>query len=140
MPSGVVIALVLLGVALLTTSGAKASPLPDGSVSFTERGIASWYGPGFHGKLTASGEVFDQRALTAAHKTLPHGSVVRVTDEATGRSVVVKINDRGPFKPGRIIDLSERAAEELGSKEKGLADVVIEVVGRAPIDRAPRVA
>lgn len=133
--AGVVIALTLLGVALLSTSG-RASQPPGSSGGFVERGIASWYGPGFHGRLTASGEVFDQRAMTAAHKTLPHGSVVRVTDEATGRSVVVKINDRGPFKPGRIIDLSERAAEELGSKEKGLADVVIEVVGKAPIERA----
>ncbi len=133
---------ILLGVALLTTSGAKAQPLPGGSGpsgpsgGVFERGVASWYGPGFNGKLTASGEVFDQRAFTAAHKTLPHGTVVLVTDEDTGRTVTVKINDRGPFKPGRVIDLSERAAEELGSKEKGLAQVRLEIVGRAPIDRA----
>ena len=77
-------------------------------------GIASWYGPGFHGRKTASGERFDQNDLTAAHRTLPFGSRVKVVDERTGRSIVVRINDRGPFKHGRVIDLSKAAAQALG--------------------------
>ena len=93
-----------------------------------ERGIASWYGPGFEGKLTANGERFDSSQMTAAHKTLRFGTVVDVLDEDTGKAVRVRINDRGPFKEGRIIDLSKRAAEVLGSKEKGLANVSMFVV------------
>ncbi|HMO30263.1 septal ring lytic transglycosylase RlpA family protein [Enterovirga sp.] len=77
-------------------------------------GIASWYGPGFHGRKTASGERFDQNDLTAAHRTLPFGTRVRVVDEKTGRSVIVRINDRGPFAHGRVIDLSKGAAQALG--------------------------
>ena len=75
---------------------------------------ASWYGPGFHGRRTANGERFDQDALTAAHKTLPFGTRVRVINHATGRSVVVRINDRGPFVGGRSIDLSRGAARAVG--------------------------
>ena len=74
-------------------------------------GAASWYGPGFHGKRTANGETFNTNALTAAHKTLPFGTEVRVTNERTGKSVVVRINDRGPYAHGRVIDLSKAAAE-----------------------------
>ncbi len=81
---------------------------------YDEVGIASWYGPGFDGNLTANGEVYDMYAISAAHKTLPLGSVVRVTDLKTGRSLVVRINDRGPFVEGRIIDLSFGAARRLG--------------------------
>jgi len=79
-----------------------------------QSGAASWYGPGFHGRRTASGETFNQNALTAAHKTLPFGSRVRVVNQQTGRSVVVRINDRGPFVRGRIIDLSKASAQALG--------------------------
>src|SRR3954447_8576681 len=79
-----------------------------------QRGAASWYGPGFHGRRTASGETFNTHALTAAHKTLPFGAKVRVTNERTGRSVVVRINDRGPYAHSRIIDLSKAAAESVG--------------------------
>ena len=86
-----------------------------------QSGLASWYGPGFHGRRTASGERFDQGDLTAAHRSLPFGTRVRVIDETTGRSVVVRINDRGPFKRGRVIDLSKSAARELGMG--GLAHV-----------------
>ena len=75
---------------------------------------ASWYGPGFHGNLTANGETYDQWAMTAAHKTLPFGTQLRVTNVANGQSVVVRINDRGPFIPGRDLDLSRAAAEALG--------------------------
>ena len=81
---------------------------------YDEVGIASWYGPGFDGNFTASGEAYDMYAISAAHKTLPFGSIVRVTDLETGRFIVVRINDRGPFVEGRIIDLSFGAARLLG--------------------------
>ncbi len=95
---------------------------------FTETGIASWYGSDFHHKRTANGERFDMNGLTAAHRTLPFDSYVRVTNAANGRSVVVRINDRGPFVGDRIIDLSAKAARQLGMKDGGLARVRIEVV------------
>src|SRR5215210_7484211 len=79
-----------------------------------QKGVASWYGPGFHGKKTANGERFNTNALTAAHKTLPFGTQLRVTNERTGKSVVVRINDRGPYAHGRVIDLSKAAAEAVG--------------------------
>jgi peptidoglycan lytic transglycosylase len=94
----------------------------------TQSGKASWYGRGFHGKPTASGEVFDQRLMTAAHKTLPLGSRARVINLQNGNSVEVTINDRGPFIPGRIIDLSRAAANELGILEAGLVQVRIELL------------
>jgi rare lipoprotein A (peptidoglycan hydrolase) len=95
----------------------------------TQSGKASWYGGrGFHGKPTASGEVFDQHLMTAAHKTLPLGSRARVINLKNGNSVEVIINDRGPFVPGRIIDLSRAAADELGILESGLAQVRIELL------------
>lgn len=84
-------------------------------------GRISWYGPGFHGRRTASGERFDKHEMTAAHKTLPFGTLVRVTDRATGRSVLVRVNDRGPYSGGRILDLSEAAAGRLGIKGRGTA-------------------
>ena len=79
-----------------------------------QRGAASWYGPGFHGRKTASGERFNTHAMTAAHRTLPFGTKVRVVNERTGRSVVVRINDRGPFHGGRVIDLAQAPARALG--------------------------
>lgn len=95
-------------------------------------GLASYYGPGFHGEETASGEEFDQRAMTAAHRKLPLGSVVRVTNLENGRSVVVRINDRGPygknFRKGTVIDLSRGAARRLGFLKDGLVRVRIEVL------------
>ena len=93
-----------------------------------ERGLASWYGKKFHGQKTASGEVYDMFALTAAHKTLPIPSYVRVTNVTNGKSVVVRINDRGPFHPGRVIDLSYAAARRLGIVEVGSALVEVERV------------
>ena len=98
--------------------------------AYHQVGIASWYGPGFHGKTTANGEPYDMYAFTAAHKTLPFGTVVRVVDLDTGRSVVVRINDRGPFVPGRIIDLSYAAAEALGILDRGTARVGLVVLRR----------
>ena len=86
---------------------------------------ASWYGPGLTGQKTTSGEVYNPRALTAASKTLPIGSVVKVTNPENGKSVNVRINDRGPFVPGRSLDLSQRAAEKIGVIHKGVARVKV---------------
>ncbi len=91
-------------------------------------GIASWYGPGFHGRLTANGERFNQNELTAAHPSLPFGTTVRVTNKNNGRSVIVRINDRGPFTGGRIIDLSAAAAQVIGMVSSGVAPVQVEVI------------
>lgn len=92
------------------------------------KGMASWYGPGFHGRRTASGEHFNQYALTAAHRSLPFGTRVRVTNAYNGRSVVVRINDRGPFTRGRVIDLSRKAAQVLGVFSRGSAPVSLDVL------------
>ncbi|MFN3737702.1 MAG: septal ring lytic transglycosylase RlpA family protein [Hydrogenophaga sp.] len=89
------------------------------------RGLASWYGEGFHGRATASGERFDLNALTAAHRTLPIGSRVRVRNLANGKEVVVRINDRGPHIGGRLIDLSRAAAAQIGLLNSGVAAVVL---------------
>ncbi|MCU0791079.1 MAG: septal ring lytic transglycosylase RlpA family protein [Nitratireductor sp.] len=117
-------------------TGAKASkpPLTTGSLgskkpkSHALDGIASYY---WQGQMTASGEVFDKRAMTAAHPTLPFGTLVAVTNLRNGKKTVVRINDRGPFKPGRIIDVSEAAAEILEMQSRGLAPVKLEVVSTA---------
>lgn len=93
-------------------------------------GAASWYGAQFQGKPTASGEPFDPTKLTAAHKELPFGTEVRVTNQANGKSVVVRINDRGPFAGKRIIDLSRGAAERIGLINRGVAPVKVEVLPR----------
>ena len=101
--------------AALSTGAAEAGPL--------QRGKASWYGPGFHGRLTANGERFNTNAYPAAHKTLPFGTKVKVTNKKTGKSVVVRINDRGPFVHGRVIDLSKASARAIGIS--GVADITL---------------
>lgn len=101
---------------------------PKVDYDYSQRGIASWYGPGFDGRRTANGEVYDKDRLTAAHRTLPLPSMVRVTNLENGRRIEVRVNDRGPFAPGRIIDVSERAAELLGFKAAGTAKVQVEVM------------
>ncbi|MBU0858695.1 MAG: septal ring lytic transglycosylase RlpA family protein [Alphaproteobacteria bacterium] len=101
---------------------------PKEQYEMTETGIASWYGPGFQGKKTASGETFDTGELTAAHRTLQMPSLVRVTNLDNGKSVIVRVNDRGPFKRGRVIDVSQKAAELLGFKNNGTAKVKLEVL------------
>lgn len=101
---------------------------PQESYSFTETGIASWYGAKFHGKQTANGEIYDMYQLTAAHRTLQMPSIVRVTNLENGRSIVVRINDRGPFSRGRVIDMSKRGAELLGFKNQGTARVRIDLL------------
>ena len=93
-----------------------------------QSGMASWYGPGFHGRKTANGERFDMYELTAAHKTLPLGSRVMVRNPANGKEVVVRINDRGPFVPGRIIDLDKVAFEKIASLGAGVIDVKVEEI------------
>jgi rare lipoprotein A len=101
---------------------------PKEDPNYDATGIASWYGPGFHGKTTANGEVYDQNELTAAHQTLPMPSYVRVTNLENGRSIVVRVNDRGPFVNGRIIDLTRRGAQLLGFYERGTARVRVQAV------------
>jgi rare lipoprotein A len=101
---------------------------PAVDYDYDEVGYASWYGPGFHGKKTANGEIYNENALTAAHKTLPMPSIVRVTNLENNRVLVVRINDRGPYVDGRIIDLSRRAAQLLGMERKGVARVRVEVM------------
>ncbi len=101
-----------------------------GPVRFSLSGMASWYGPGFHGRRSANGEIYNQNALTAAHRSLPFGTKVRVTNRHNGRSVVVRINDRGPYIGGRVIDLSAAAARLVGVIQTGVAPVQVEVLGR----------
>lgn len=103
---------------------------PTESYSYDETGIASWYGPGFHGKRTANGEPYDSYAMTAAHPTLQLPCIARVTNLDNGRSVVVRVNDRGPFKRSRIMDVSKRAAEMLGMIGAGTAKVRVQVLDR----------
>jgi rare lipoprotein A len=101
---------------------------PKEQYDLVETGIASWYGPNFHGKQTANGEIFNKRELTAAHRTLQMPSLIRVTNLQNGRSLIVRVNDRGPFSRGRILDLSERSAELLGFKKQGTAKIKLEVL------------
>src|SRR5215471_10463644 len=105
--------------------------VPAEDPNYRSEGIASWYGPDFHGRLTANGEIFDMNGISAAHPTLPMPSYLRVTNLANGRSIVVRINDRGPYARERVTDLSVGAARALGFYEQGLARVRIEYVGRA---------
>ena len=113
-------------VALLLAVGCATAPTRRPGE--TERGIASWYGPGFHGRTTANGETYDMNAMTAAHKTLPFDTVVEVRNRDNGRRARVRINDRGPFVRGRIIDLSRAAAQAIGMIGPGVARVEITVV------------
>ncbi len=108
--------------------------VPQENPNYKATGLASWYGPNFHGRLTANGEVYDQFALSAAHPTMPLPSYAKVTNLENGSSVTVRVNDRGPFSKGRIIDLSSRAAQLLGYTKKGVAKVKVEYVGRARMD------
>lgn len=125
------VSLWLLLIAMGLTIGACSS-LPKGQADLDlgvkARGIASWYGADFHGLATASGEVYDMEALTGAHRTLPLGTVVKVTNVVNGKQVLVRINDRGPYVKGRIVDLSRAAARELGMVEDGITPVQLEVL------------
>jgi rare lipoprotein A len=108
--------------------------VPEEDVNYREDGLASWYGDDFHGRLTANGEVFDMGSLTAAHPTLPMPCYARVTNLSNGKSLVVRVNDRGPYHGNRLIDVSNKAAELLEFKGNGLAHVRVEYVGRAPLE------
>ncbi|CAN7601677.1 septal ring lytic transglycosylase RlpA family protein [Mesorhizobium amorphae] len=107
---------------------------PKEDKRYAKVGLASWYGDAFHGRLTANGEIYDMKHLTAAHPTMPLPSYARVTNLKTGSSVIVRVNDRGPYHEGRIIDVSQRAAEMLDYANIGTAKVKVEYVGRAPLD------
>ncbi|MFU8856955.1 MAG: septal ring lytic transglycosylase RlpA family protein [Deferrisomatales bacterium] len=129
-------------VVILLLAGCAAAPPPPGGYrvkgqtyvplaradGFTETGLASWYGPGFHGRRTSSGETYDMHARTAAHKLLPLGTTVRVTRLDDGRQVTARINDRGPFVKGRVIDLSYALARELGMLREGVVRVRVEAL------------
>jgi rare lipoprotein A len=123
------LALVLLPLLFAACSGNRKPLIPAGPVSGVERGTASWYGPGFNGHRTANGERYNMRELTAAHPSLPFGSLVEVRNLENGRAVVVRINDRGPFAKGRVIDLSYAAARDVGVWGPGTADVELRVLG-----------
>jgi rare lipoprotein A len=108
--------------------------VPEEDVNYREEGLASWYGDDFHGRLTANGEVFDMASLTAAHPTLPMPCYARVTNLSNGKSLIVRVNDRGPYHGNRLIDVSNKAAELLEFKGNGVAHVRVEYVGRAPLE------
>jgi rare lipoprotein A len=108
--------------------------VPEENPNYKAEGVASWYGEDFHGRLTANGEVFDMHSMSAAHPTLPLPSYVRVTNISNHKSVIVRVNDRGPYSGNRVIDVSVRAATLLGFYGSGLAPVRVEYVGKAPID------
>src|SRR6516164_5171306 len=108
--------------------------VPEEDVNYREEGLASWYGNDFHGRLTANGEVFDMDSLTAAHPTLPMPCYARVTNLSNGKSLIVRVNDRGPYHGNRLIDVSNKAAELLEFKGNGVARVRVEYVGRAPLE------
>jgi rare lipoprotein A len=123
------------GIALISSpSFGAAKATQKNAKSWHQIGIASWYGPGHHGKRTASGARFDMNAMTAAHPSLPLGTMLRVENLANGRSIVVRVNDRGPFTRNRIIDLSQAAAREIDLEDRGIGRVALSLVGR------PRVA
>ncbi len=108
--------------------------IPEHDPSYTEEGMASWYGVDFHGRLTANGEVYDKDAISAAHKTLPIPCYARVTNLSNGRSIIVRVNDRGPYARDRVIDLSSKAAELLHYKSIGVARVRVDYVGPASLE------
>lgn len=124
-------AMVVAAVILLSTGAATAGP-------YDKVGEASWYGKRYHGRTTANGESFDMNALTAAHRRLPFGTLVRVTNLRNKRSLVVRINDRGPYAGGRIIDLSKRAAAILGFQQLGVVKVRVQTVRQAQKKRKTR--
>ena len=108
--------------------------VPEEDINYRQEGLASWYGDDFHGRLTANGEVFDMGSLSAAHPTLPMPCYVRVTNLSNGKSLIVRVNDRGPYHGNRVMDVSSRAAELLEFKSNGVARVQVEYVGRAPLE------
>jgi len=111
-----------------SVNGKMYYPQKSVSIGWRQKGIASWYGPNFHGKYTSNGERYNMYAYTAAHKTLPMNTIVKVTNLKNKKSVIVRINDRGPFIEGRIIDLSYIAGKKIGLDKSGIAPVILEVI------------
>ena len=129
---------VVQGCSTLSRDQQPQVPPSSATVQPAHIGEASWYGPGFQGKKTASGEIFDDSKLTAAHKTIPLGSKAKVTNLTNGKTVEVKINDRGPFIDGRMVDLSRAAAKALGMIDRGTARVQIDLLpDRGRSENAP---
>jgi rare lipoprotein A len=126
---GVCIGLAIQG---CTTAAPKVERFPGYPIGFVERGMASWYGPGFHGNKTANGERYDMHGLTAAHRTLPFGSIAVVHSLTSRRSVTVRVNDRGPFARGRVLDLSLAGAQALGMTGNGTDEVEVRVIDYSP--------
>lgn len=120
--------LAMLAFTACATSAREAGRSGTPTALYSQVGVASWYGGKFHGRKTASGEIYDQNRMTAAHRTLPFGTKVEVTNLRNGRSVVVTINDRGPFIKGRIIDVSRRAAGKLGFRNQGITRVRVRAI------------
>jgi len=118
----------LINLLLFLFAATLSLPVLAAKPGDVQTGIASYYHDSLHGNRTASGQVYDKSRMSAAHKTLPLGSKVRVTDMRTGKAITVRVNDRGPFVKGRIIDLSRRAARELGMIQRGVTKVKMEVV------------
>ena len=124
-------------IAAIAFEGCRASAppvhrFPGYPIGFVERGVASWYGPGFHGNKTANGERYDMHHLTAAHRTLPLGSIAVVRSLTSGRQVTVRINDRGPFARGRVLDLSLAGAQAIGMTGNGTDQIELKVIGYSP--------
>jgi len=140
-PFSATLAALALALATSTQAQTAATPAPapaaaPAAATAGMEGLAAYYSDRLDGRRTASGQVFDQTKLTAAHPTLPFGTMVKVTNTKNGRSVVVRINDRGPTQPGRVIDLSRAAASKLGMLRAGLVPVKLEVVKEAPAKKA----
>ena len=121
-------AIIVLAGLLAASPTGQGPQFPDTVPEWVQHGRVSWYGPGFHGRRTASGEVFDTHDLTMAHRSLPMGTSVRVTNLDNGRSVVLRVNDRGPYARGRVADLSHAAAERLGFVDDGVVPARIELL------------
>ncbi len=132
---GVAVAVILCGMIAFQGCRASSPPVhrfPGYPIGFVERGVASWYGPGFHGNKTANGERYDMHHLTAAHRTLPLGSIAVVRSLTSGRQVTVRINDRGPFARGRVLDLSLAGAQAIGMTGNGTDQIELKVIGYSP--------
>lgn len=123
-----------------TIKGKTYYPMKTVAAGFSQKGVASWYGPGFHGKKTSSGEVYDMHCMTAAHSVLPLNTIVKVTNLGNNKEVVVRVNDRGPFVNDRVIDLSLAAARDLGMVQCGTVPVRVSVIGPAGSMIASKVA
>lgn len=117
--------------ALIGCAGSSRNPGEVGGVSNVTEGLASYYGHQYHGRLTANGETYDENALTAAHRTLAFGTMIRVSNLSNGKKVVLRVNDRGPFVDGRIVDLSFRGAQDLDMVKAGVVKVRLEVLAGA---------